>query len=86
MPPAEPPAGHPDPVADPDADPEVVAKAICLRLLTARARTRAELREALAARAVPEAASAKVLDRLTEVGLVDDSAFAASYVTSRHRD
>jgi regulatory protein len=85
VPPAEPPADL-DRAADPDADPEVVARTICLRLLTARARTRAELHEALAARAVPEASSTKVLDRLTEVGLVDDTAFAVSYVSSRQRD
>ena len=72
--------------ADPDADPEGVARAICLRLLTLRARTRAELCEALAARGVPEPASAKVLDRLADVGLVDDRAFADEYVMSRQRD
>ena len=38
---------------DVDADPESVARTICLRLLTIRARTRAELDEALTARAVP---------------------------------
>jgi len=86
VPPAEPPSGDDDRTAEPDADPEVIAKTICLRLLTVRARTRAELHEALTARAVPEAASTKVLDRLTEVGLVDDNAFAASYVSSRQRD
>jgi regulatory protein len=86
VPPAEPPADLDDRAADPDADPEAVARTICLRLLTARARTRAELGEALAARAVPESASVKVLDRLAEVGLVDDAAFAASYVSSRQRD
>jgi regulatory protein len=63
-----------------------VARTICLRLLTARARSRAELRDALAARQVPEAASTKVLDRLAAVGLVDDRAFADGYVLSRQRD
>lgn len=72
--------------AGPDADPESVARTICLRLLTMRARTRAELHEALAARGVPEQASTKVLDRLAAVGLVDDRAFAGDYVASRQRD
>lgn len=72
--------------ADPEADPEDVARTICLRLLTVRARTRAELGQALAARGVPEAASAKVLDRLAGVGLVDDRAFAGEFVSSRQRD
>ena len=85
MPPAEPDSDH-DRAAEPDADPEAVARTICLRLLTVRARTRAELGEALAARAVPEAAATKVLDRLTEVGLIDDQAYATSYVSSRQRD
>ncbi|MEO7261185.1 MAG: regulatory protein RecX [Jatrophihabitantaceae bacterium] len=84
-PPAEP-SDLDDRRADPDADPEGVARAICLRLLTQRARTRAELCEALAARGVPELASAKVLDRLADVGLVDDRAFADEYVLSRQRD
>jgi regulatory protein len=72
--------------ADPEADPEDVARTICLRLLTARARTRAELRAALEARGVPESATTKVLGRLTDVGLVDDRAFADDYVRSRQRD
>jgi regulatory protein len=72
--------------ADPEPDPEDVARTICLRLLTVRARSRAELRDALAARAVPELAATKVLDRLAEVGLVDDQAYADGYVSSRQRD
>ncbi len=86
MPPAEPPPDLDDHAAQPEADPAAVARTICLRLLTLRARTRVELRDALAARAVPEAAAEAVLDRLAEVGLVDDGAFAASFVSSRQRD
>lgn len=70
---------------DPDADPESVARAICLRLLTAGPRTRSQLAEALRRRNVPEQAADAVLDRLTDVGLVDDAAFAAAWVASRHR-
>lgn len=83
--PAEP-AELDDRRVDPEADPEDMARTICLRLLTVRARTRAELRDALSARQVPEAAATKVLDRLAAVGLVDDRAFADGYVLSRQRD
>lgn len=71
---------------DPDADPTSAARTICLRLLTSRARTRAELAEALAQRDVPVAAATAVLDRLTTVGLIDDGAFAASFVQSRQAE
>lgn len=68
-----------------DADPENVARAICLRLLTDRPRTRSQLADALAARRVPEAAAETVLDRLTEVRLIDDAAFAEAWVATRQR-
>lgn len=71
--------------AEPDADPEAVARAICLRLLTDAPRTRAQLVAALQRRAVPPDAAATVLDRLTEVGLIDDKAFAKAWVESRQR-
>jgi regulatory protein len=53
-------------------------------LLTAKARTRAELASALARRGVDEAIIDEVLARFSEVGLVDDAAFAESYVHSGH--
>ena len=56
---------------------------MCLRLLTARARTRAELAGQLAKRGYPDDISARVLDRLTDVGLVDDAGFAEQWVHSR---
>ncbi|UMB67857.1 recombination regulator RecX [Mycobacterium paraterrae] len=59
------------------------ARALCLRLLTARARTRAELAAQLAKRGYPDDLSTQVLDRLTEVGLVDDADFAEQWVHSR---
>jgi regulatory protein len=71
---------------DPDADPESVARTICLRLLTARARTRAELAEALDGRGVPRELAGRVLDRFTAVGLVDDRSFAEQFVRARHQD
>ena len=69
--------------AGPPGDPESVARIICLRLLDARPRTRAELATALRKRRVPAEAAAVVLDRFEEVGLIDDSAFARGWVTSR---
>jgi regulatory protein len=56
---------------------------LCLRLLTARARTRAELASQLAKRGYPDDLSTRVLDRLTDVGLVDDAGFAEQWVHSR---
>lgn len=59
------------------------ARALCLRLLTARARTRAELAGQLAKRGYPDDVSTRVLDRLSGVGLVDDAGFAEQWVHSR---
>lgn len=79
-PPAEPPDDRQS-----DADPEAIARTICLRLLTVRARTRVELATALSVRNVPEVAARSVLDRLTSAGLINDRAFADDFVESRHR-
>ena len=62
---------------------EEQARALCLRLLTARSRTRAELAGQLAKRGYPDDVSARVLDRLAAVGLVDDTDFAEQWVHSR---
>jgi regulatory protein len=62
---------------------EEQARALCLRLLTVRARTRAELAGKLTKRGYPDDVSARVLDRLTTVGLVDDAGFAEQWVRSR---
>lgn len=77
-----PPQSTSEPVGDP-AKREEQARAVCLRLLTVRARTRAELEEQLAKRGYPDEVGARVLDRLTEVGLVDDADFAEQWVRSR---
>lgn len=68
----------------PDADPQAVARSVCLRLLTMAPRTRAQLAEALRRREVPEEAAEAVLERFSEVGLIDDEAFAEAWVSSRH--
>src|SRR6201984_3360068 len=62
---------------------EEQARALCLRLLTARSRTRAELSGQLTRRGYPADISARVLDRLASVGLVDDGDFAQQWVHSR---
>src|SRR5271165_3309163 len=62
---------------------EEQARVLCLRLLTARARTRAELAGQLAKRGYPDDVSNRVLDRLGAVGLVDDADFAEQWVRSR---
>lgn len=67
----------------PAADPESVARTIVLTKLAAQARSRSELVEALAAKAVPAEVSTAVLDRFEEVGLVDDTAFAEAWIQSR---
>ncbi len=47
-------------------------------------KTRAQLAEALRKREVPEEAANAVLDRFTELGLINDEAFAEAWVDSRH--
>lgn len=56
---------------------------MCLRLLTARARTRAELAGQMAKRGYPDGVAQEVLARLEAVGLVDDEDFAEQWVRSR---
>jgi regulatory protein len=62
---------------------EEQARALCLRLLTARARTRAELSAQLVKRGYPDDVRDVVLDRLASVGLIDDAEFAEQWVQSR---
>jgi regulatory protein len=76
--------GEQSSAGEPDAGPVTVARNICLRLLTGQPRTRAQLTEALRRREVPERVIESVLDRFTEIGLIDDAAFAATWVQSRH--
>jgi regulatory protein len=82
MPPGRRASGSPsEPTSD---DPEARARQICLRLLTAEPRTRAELAQALRRGGVPAEAAEAVLGRFTDVGLIDDAAFARAWVESRH--
>jgi regulatory protein len=65
-------------------DPEARARQICLRLLAAAPRTRAQLAQAMQRRCVPADAAEAILVRFTDVGLIDDAAFARAWVESRH--
>lgn len=72
-----------DPQASPPADPENVARAIVLRRLTMAPRTRAELAKTLRERLVPEDVAHRVLDRFTELGLVNDQLYAQTFTENR---
>jgi regulatory protein len=62
-----------------------VARAILVRKLAARDRTRQELATTLAGTNVPTEVAETLLDRFEEIGLVDDDAFARRWVESRQR-
>lgn len=68
----------------PEQDPAERAREICLRLLAVRPRTRAELAGALRQRGISADVAAEVLQRYGEVGIIDDTAFARAWVSSRH--
>ncbi|MCG5433852.1 recombination regulator RecX [Mycobacterium sp. MYCO198283] len=76
----------PPPSTSDDAKREEQARNVCLRLLTARARTRSELEEQLAKRGYANEVTRRVLDRLADVGLIDDAAFAEQWVRSRRQN
>jgi regulatory protein len=65
-------------------DPYERARQVCLRMLTVAPRTSAQLADAMRRKGVPDEAAGAVLGRLTEVGLIDDAAFARAWVESRH--
>ena len=65
-------------------DPEARARQICLQLLTAAPRTRAQLAQAMHLRGIPAEAAEAILVRFTDAGLIDDAAFARAWVESRH--
>jgi regulatory protein len=73
-------------VEDLPGDPESAARIICLRLLDQRARTRAELADALRKRGIPDDAARTVLDRYADVGLIDDAALADRVAAAQHRE
>ena len=65
-------------------DAEGAAREICLRMLSASPRTRAQLADALRRKNIPDEVAEQVLGRFTDVGLIDDEAFARAWVQSRH--
>jgi regulatory protein len=73
----------PGPPDDDLGDPEAAARGICLRALTGAPKTRQQLADLLTKRGIPDDAAEAVLDRFTEVGLIDDAAFARAWVSSR---
>lgn len=68
---------------DREPDPHDVARQIVLRQLSMAPRSRAQLEQKLAQRSCPADVAAAVLDRMSEVGLVDDEAYALMLVRSQ---
>lgn len=62
------------------------ARDIVLRQLSMMPRPRAVLAGKLKAKEIPDHVAEAVLDRYTELGLIDDQAYAELYVTAKHRD
>src|SRR5690625_3659224 len=62
------------------------ARAIVLRTLSRSPRSRFELLQRLTDREVPVDIAEELLDRFEEVGLIDDSEYAAMLVRTRHNE
>ncbi|MDQ2852884.1 MAG: recombination regulator RecX [Actinomycetota bacterium] len=73
----------PRPAGDGASDPHDVARAIVLQQLTMAPRSRRHLEDKLAAKGCDEQVSKVVLDRMQDVGLVDDAAYAGMLVRSQ---
>lgn len=70
---------------EPPADPVDAARQICLHQLEYAPRTRSELAAVLRRKGVEDDVAEQVLSRFAEVGMIDDVAFAALWVSSRQR-
>ncbi len=68
------------------ADPGQLARDTVYRLLAARARGRSELQEALRRKGIDDEVADSVLRKFDDAGLVDDAAFAESWVRERHEN
>ena len=68
---------------DREPDPHDLARQIVLRQLAMAPRSRAELAQKLAQRGCAADVATTVLDRMTQVGLVDDEAYAQMLVRSQ---
>ncbi len=64
--------------------PEGRARDVIYRLLAVRARSEAELRQALLRKDIDEEVADAVLRKFVDAGLVDDAEFAESWVQQRH--
>ncbi|WP_141784767.1 regulatory protein RecX [Ornithinicoccus hortensis] len=76
-------SGGEDPLDDAEPDPHDVARRIVLRQLTMAPRSRKQLEDKLRQRGCADDVAKTVLDRMTEVGLVDDEAYARSLARTR---
>ncbi|WP_460956200.1 regulatory protein RecX [Parasphingorhabdus pacifica] len=83
----DPEAGREAPVssATEGTDTQQLARDVVYRLLAVRARSRAELRQALLRKEIDEEVAEDVLRKFVDAGLVDDAAFAESWVHERHQ-
>ncbi|WP_033437167.1 regulatory protein RecX [Saccharothrix sp. NRRL B-16314] len=80
----DPSADDTEPVPVDPAKEQRKATDICYALLTARARTRVELKDALLRKGITEPTAELVLAKFDRAGLIDDVAFAEVWVRSRH--
>ena len=80
-------AGGPTPGSSaddvPEADALEIAREVCLSQLASSPKSRAQLETVLKRRGTSPDIAAVVLDRLEDVRLVDDTAFAESFVATR---
>jgi regulatory protein len=72
------------PSPEEELDPATKAREICLRQLSHGPRTAAQLTAAMGRKGIEEDVANEVLERFTDVGLIDDAAFAEAWVESRH--
>lgn len=69
--------------ADREPDPYEVARSIVLRQLTMAPRSRKQLEDKLRAKGCADDVAQTVLDRMSDVGLIDDESFAGMVVRSQ---
>jgi len=79
------PTPGPPPASKAETDPRSYARTVVLRRLSSTPRTRKDLHDDLIKREIPEAIADEVLDRFTELGLINDSDYAELFVASRRR-
>jgi len=68
---------------NPEADPLSFARNIALRQLSMSPKSRKQLEDKMKTKGVPSEITAQVLDRFTEIGLVDDLEYARMLVRAR---